>query len=123
MGMVTQALAKITGRPCFETYRRCLDKERLSALEYDYCDQEFMAQQGETIRYDGTRDISALTTDWAEHEPAFKLFLDGSRRTYKIVDMPIGSQVFPILAGQVGVGICKLDVRRLVPCESHGCFA
>ena len=44
MGSVTQALERITGRTCFETYRRCLDKERLSLLEYDYCDQVFMAQ-------------------------------------------------------------------------------
>lgn len=117
MDRVTQALAKITGRQCFETYRRCLDKERLSSLEYDYCDQEFMAQQGETIRYEGTRDISSIAADWAGHEPAFKLFLDGSRRTYKIVDMPIGSQVFPIVAGQVGVGVCKRDSRRVTPCE------
>lgn len=117
MGGVTQALEKITGRHCFETYRRCLDKERQSLLEYDYCDQEFMAQQGESIRYEGARDISSIAADWFGHDPAFKLFLDGSRRTYKIVDMPIGSQVFPIVAGQVGVGVCKREVRRVTPCE------
>ena len=117
MGGVTQAIERITGRPCFETYRRCLDKERLSLLEYDYCDQEFMAQQGETIRYEGARDIASIAAGWAGHDPAFKLFLDGSRRTYKIVDMPIGSQVFPIVAGQVGVGVCKRESRRIAPCE------
>ena len=118
MGRVTQALAKITGRPCFETYRRCLDKERLSLLEYDYCDQEFMAQQGETIRYEGARDVASIAAGWAGRDLASKLFLDGSRRTYKIVDMPIGSQVFPIVAGQVGVGVCKRESRRIAPCES-----
>ena len=119
MGGVTKALAKITGRPCFETYRRCLDKERLSLLEYDDCDQEFMAQQGETIRYEGARDVASIAAGWAGHDPAFKLFLDGSRRTYKIVDMPIGSQVFPIVAGQVGVGVCKRESRCIAPCESR----
>lgn len=82
-----------------------------------------MAQQGETIRYAGARDVSTIATDWQEHEPAFKLFLDGSRRTYKIVDMPIGSQVFPIVAGQVGVGVCKREARRVVFCKSRWCFA
>ena len=86
-------------------------------MEYDYCDQEFMAQQGETIRYDGARDIASIATSWLGHDPAFKLFLDGSRRTYKIVDMPIGSQVFPIVAGQVGVGVCKRESRCVTPCE------
>lgn len=121
MERVTQALARITGRPCFETYRRCLDKERLSLLEYDYCDQEFMAQQGETIRHAGARDVSSIAADWQGHDPAFKLFLDGLRRTYKIVDMPIGSQVFPVVAGQVGVGVCKREARRVVPCELYRC--
>lgn len=117
MGGVTKALEKITGRQCYETYRRCLDKERLSLLEYDYCDQEFMAQQGETVRYEGARDIADVASGWVGRDPAFKLFLDGSRRTYKIVDMPIGSQVFPIVAGQVGVGVCKRESRRVAPCE------
>lgn len=117
MGGVTKALEKITGRQCYETYRRCLDKERLSLLEYDYCDQEFMAQQGETVRYEGARDIADVAAGWVGRDPAFKLFLDGSRRTYKIVDMPIGSQVFPIVAGQVGVGVCKRESRRVAPCE------
>lgn len=122
MERVTQVLAKITGRPCFETYRRCLDRERQNLLEYDYCDQEFMAQQGETIRYEGARDVFSIATGWAGHEPAFKLFLDGSRRTYEIVDMPIGSQVFPIVVGQVGVGVCKRESRRVTHCEYRCCF-
>lgn len=117
MGGVTKALEKITGRQCYETYRRCLDKERLSLLEYDYCDQEFMAQQGETVRYEGARNIADVAAGWVGRDPAFKLFLDGSRRTYKIVDMPIGSQVFPIVAGQVGVGVCRRESRRVAPCE------
>lgn len=117
MGGVTKALEKITGRQCYETYRRCLDKERLSLLEYDYCDQEFMAQQGETVRYEGARNIADVSVGWIGRDPAFKLFLDGSRRTYKIVDMPIGSQVFPIVAGQVGVGVCRRESRRVAPCE------
>jgi hypothetical protein len=41
--------------------------------------------------------------------------MDGSRRTYKIADIPIGTQVFPIIAGQVGVGVCKRENRRLFP--------
>lgn len=117
MGGVTKALEKITGRQCYETYRRCLDTERLSLLEYDYCDQEFMAQQGETVRYEGARNIADVSVGWIGRDPAFKLFLDGSRRTYKIVDMPIGSQVFPIVAGQVGVGVCRRESRRVAPCE------
>jgi hypothetical protein len=74
-----------------------------------------MSEQGETIRYGKSRDISEIAAGWKEHEPTFRLFMDGSRRTYKIADIPIETQVFPIIAGQVGVGVCKRENRRLSP--------
>ena len=116
MGVVIPALERETGRKCFDTFRRCLDRERATLVEYDDLAREFMSEQGETIRYGGTRDISAIAKDWQEREPVFRLFLDGSRRTYKIADIPIGTQVFPIVAGQVGVGVCKRENRRLSKC-------
>jgi hypothetical protein len=93
MGAVISALEKETSISCFDTFRRCLDRERASVVEYD--------------------DIAR---DWQSRAPAFRLFLDGSRRTYKIADIPIGTQVFPIIAGQVGVGVCKRENRRLSKC-------
>ena len=117
MGKLTEALEKFTGRSCFETYRRCLDQERLSSLEYDDQERNFMARQGETARLDKARDVTSIAADWKGRDPAFKLFLDGSRRTFKILDMPIGSQVFPIVAGQVGVGVCRRLERRVLPCN------
>lgn len=117
MGTVIKALEQETGRQCFDTYRRCLDHERASIVEYDAFSHEFMSDQGETERFEGVRNIQELAMSWKEYEPAFCLFLDGSRRTYKIADMPIGAQVFPIIAGQVGVAVCKRENRMLHPCE------
>ena len=117
MGNVIAALEKETGRGCFDTFRRCLDRERSSLVEYDDLEREFMSEQGETQRYSGPRDISATAISWTNREPAFRLFLDGSRRTYKIADIPIGTQVFPIIAGQVGVGVCKREKRQISACE------
>ncbi len=117
MGSVIAHLESATGRICFDTFRRCLDRERASLVEFDDLERAFMSEQGETVRYGGPRDVSAIATIWQEREPAFRLFLDGSRRTYKIADIPIGSQVFPIIAGQVGVGVCKRENRRLSACD------
>ncbi len=117
MGRVITHLEIETGRKCFETFRRCLDREHTSIIEYDDLEREFMSDQGETVRYGTPRDVSALANIWINREPAFKLFLDGSRRTYKIADIPIGSQVFPIIAGQVGVGVCKRENRHLSACD------
>ncbi len=36
----------------------------------------------------------------------FKYFLDGSRKTYKVDDIAYDKRIYPIVAGQVGVGCC-----------------
>ena len=118
MGNVIAALEKETGRTCFDTFRRSLDRERASLIEHDDpLNREFMKEQGESCRYAGARNISLIARDWQTREPTFKLFLDGSRRTYKIADIPIGTQVFPVIAGQVGVGVCKRENRRIASCD------
>lgn len=115
-GVIAQ-LEKETGKKCLDTFRRSLDQERASLVDYDDLEREFMSSQGETNRYGSARDISAIARSWQGREPAFRLFLDGSRRTYKIADIPIGTQVFPIIAGQVGVGVCMREIRQVKACD------
>ncbi len=118
MGLVIAALERETGRECFDTFRRCLDHERASIIEYDdSLNRAFMDRQGETVRYGGARSVASLAKEWQDREPALRLFMDGSRRTYKIADIPIGAQVFPVIAGQVGVGVCKRENRCMAACE------
>ena len=117
MGSVIASLEKETGKTCFDSFRRSLDHERMSILSYDDSATQFMEAQGETERLSKPRDVSGRARDWQENEPAFTYFLDGSRRTYKIADIPIGTQVFPVIAGQVGVGVCKRENRTLSPCN------
>ncbi|MEI7899343.1 MAG: hypothetical protein WCK89_03765 [bacterium] len=75
MGSVITALEKETGRECFDTFRRCLDRERASLVEYDDLERAFMSEQGETVRYGGPRDVSVIAKSWQVREPAFRLFL------------------------------------------------
>ena len=72
MGTLISELENITGRKCFDTFRRCLDRERNELVEYDSFDHQFMREQGETERIDGPRDISERATDWLQREPAIK---------------------------------------------------
>lgn len=37
----------------------------------------------------------------------FKYFLDGSRRTYRVAEAEIDGKLVPVIAGQVGSGVCK----------------
>ncbi len=118
MGSVIETLKDQTGKECFGSFRRCLDFERTSLVEYDHFTHQFMQAQGETERFSDSRCIRDLALDWQQRpSPVFRLFMDGSRRTYKIADMQIGTQVFPILAGQVGVAVCKRDAGKMMPCQ------
>lgn len=44
--------------------------------------------------------------------PYFQYFLDGSRHTYKVDDIAIGNQIFPIVGGQIVVGCCYRKDRN-----------
>lgn len=114
---IINIVEQITEKKCFDTYRRCLDHERASLIEYDSFSHDFMKEQGETTKFKGPRNIKEIADEWKKTSPAFSLFMDGSRRTYKIADMPIGTQVFPVVAGQVGVAVCKREKGLVLPCR------
>ncbi|ADG81313.1 hypothetical protein [Thermincola potens] len=64
---------------------------------------EVFDQVFETDHKDG--DIISLTGNIPKS--LFKYFLDGSRKTYKIGDTTIDNKFVPVVAGQIGVAVCK----------------
>ena len=63
--------------------------------------------QGETVEHKTSINLKNEADKIAGQTPLIKYFLDGSRHVYKVDDMAYGNQVYPIIAGQVGVGCCK----------------
>lgn len=45
--------------------------------------------------------------------PLLKYFLDGSRHVFKVDDIAYNKQVFPVVAGQIGIGCCKREDKRM----------
>lgn len=95
--------------------RRQLDWERSAIVDYDYVepDREFAQKSGETDLFPDPRDLSQEARKWSDVESRFRFFLDGSRRTYRVADVPLGSKCLPILAGQVGVAVCERREKRM----------
>jgi hypothetical protein len=118
MGNIIRFLEDATVGKFFASYRRPLDVERSSIIEYDPFDHQFMAKPGETTRYQGPVSIQNEATTWLSRESPFVYFLDGSRRTYKIADIPISTQFFPLIAGQVGVGVCRRAGKNITSVEN-----
>ncbi len=46
-------------------------------------------------------------------ELLLKYFLDGSRHVFKVDDIAYNKQVFPVVAGQIGIGCCKCENKRM----------
>lgn len=58
--------------------------------------------QGKSVRIESTIKSSH-----------FKYFLDGSRKTYKIADAEIDNKFMPVVAGQIGAGVCERTNKKI----------
>ena len=93
---------------CYRTNKFSLDVTDNDILSYD----DKPASNKSASKFAET-DLSRVhTVKIAERllrisRPIFHFFLDGSRHVYKVDDMAIGKNIFPILAGQIIVGCCK----------------
>ena len=64
---------------------------------------------GENDRSKKPRDLSKMLARIDSSCSMFRYFLDGSRRVYKIDDVAFDKNIFPIMAGQVGIGCCRRE--------------
>lgn len=115
MSKVISLLENELQKPFLAGARRQLDWERSAIVDYDYVepDRAFAQKLGETDVFSEPRDLSQEARKWSDVESRFRFFLDGSRRTYRVADVPLDSKCLPILAGQVGVAACERREKRL----------
>ena len=108
MPKIMEIIAKETKGKSYQTYKYSFDSIGIPSIDYDN-DEKIIQwkNQGETIEYKTYIPLKEEADRISEQTPLLKYFLDGSRHVYKVDDMAYGNQVFPIIAGQVGVGCCK----------------
>jgi hypothetical protein len=98
----------------------CFESIEVSKIDYDDSHQKKwnIRESGETtiIRKSINLLENALELKRYNIPPLFKYFLDGSRRTYKVDDVAYNNKIYPIIAGQIGVGCCQ----RLKPDNFKG---
>jgi len=107
---VLQFIAEKANGKCYQSFRYCADREvRMPTLDYE--DQKFSLVKNSYGETDTGLKTTKNVTDMAEKikndTPLFHFFLDGSRRTYKVDDIEINRNVYPIIAGQIGVACCQ----------------
>lgn len=107
---VLQFIAEKANGKCYQSFRYCADSE-IWMPTLDYEDQKFTLiknSYGETdTGLRTTKSIEDMAKKIINSDPLFHFFLDGSRRTYKVDDIEINRNVYPIIAGQIGVACCQ----------------
>jgi len=119
---ITHIIEEETGGKSYKAHKYSLDNDR-SPLDYGESDDGTFVwkKRGETdppVKYKPLESLSKILA--ARDEQVLTYFLDGSRRVYKVDDMAYTlsggrKAIYPTIAGQVGVGICKRQSKRVSP--------
>lgn len=100
---------------CYKTRKLTLDDADYESITSENSDTDTIPMDTSgRIAEDDTRRVHTVRI--SRHlietmQPWFTYFLDGSRHTYKVDDISIGSKIYPVVAGQVIVGCCHRPDR------------
>ncbi len=117
---VLDYIASETNGKSYKTYKYCFDGVDVPRMDYDDHKQQFTWKaHGETEYHDAAISLKNYADRiLVAQPPLFRFFLDGSRKTYKVDDMAYTNKVFPIIAGQVGIGCCERVNSHMIPLKS-----
>lgn len=112
-----QIIANKTNGVSYNTYKYSFDSIEIPSIDYDNETDKIIKwkERAETIKYTRSIDLKPLTENIKGTVPIIKYFLDGSRHVYKVADIAYNKQVFPVVAGQIGVGCCSRKEKHMYP--------
>lgn len=104
---ILDIIASETNGKSYKTFKYCFDSVETSTIDYDDKKQITWKKYGETVPEKQNKDMREEVSMLGSEKPLFTYFLDGSRHTYKVDDIAYKNQVYPIVAGQVGISCCE----------------
>lgn len=115
MPKIMAIIEKETHGKSYHTYKYSYDSIGLPSIEYDDDPNKVMKwrDSAETVQYKQSIDLIPLSKQIAGSKPLIKYFLDGSRHVFKVDDIAYNNQVFPVVAGQIGIGCCKRESKQM----------
>ncbi|MGD9947552.1 MAG: hypothetical protein AB7U29_03620 [Desulfobulbus sp.] len=119
---VMNILAEVTGGKSYKAHKYAID--RADRPTVDYGNSEIIwKRRAETTPYRAYVDLSGLSKRLAlRGDQILSYFLDGSRRVFKVDDIAYAqsggrSVIYPVLAGQIGVGCCHRIDKQVFPAK------
>lgn len=115
MPKIMEIIAKETKGTSYNTYKYSFDSIGLPSVVYDDDSNKVMKWQdcAETVKHINSIDLESLAKRIVGAPPLIKYFLDSSRHVFKVDDIAYNKQVFPVVAGQIGVGCCKRVDKKM----------
>lgn len=125
MPKVMEIIAKETNGKSYNTEKYSFDSIGVPSFDYDDSPDRVMKWKdtAETEQHKKAIDLTSIVHDISGQPQLITFFLDGSRHVYKVDDISYNKKVYPVVAGQIGIGYChrtdkqmKLELfyRRLV---------
>ena len=116
---IMEILANVTGGKSYKAYKYGLDNAERPFIDYGE-DLIIWQKTAETEHIRQYVDLTKKSKQIAKvDDQLLTYFLDGSRRVFKVDDIAYQqsgrSVIYPVIAGQIGVGCCKRVDKRLRP--------
>lgn len=118
---IMNLLAKETGGKSYKAHKYGLDHAERPFIDYGEDGAIIWKKTAETTPHRTYVDLTKISKKLAQrNETILSFFLDGSRRVFKVDDIAYSqsggrSVIYPIIAGQVGVGCCRRIDKVLKP--------
>lgn len=113
LGDIIGIIEKETDGKSFKSHKYCHDTIDMSGIEYDDNDKIIWKNYGETEQHKNCINLKNRADALSNQKSIFTYFLDGSRHTYKVDDISYNKNVYPVLAGQIGIGCCRRIDKEL----------
>lgn len=115
MSSIMTRIAEETNGKSFKTFKYSFDSVDMPSFDYDDHTDITWERMGETVTHKRPIDLLMKARQIEGENPCFTCFLDGSRRAFKVDDISYRNQVYPVIAGQVGIGCCKRESKEMKP--------
>ncbi len=117
MPKIMEIIEKETKGKSYHTYKYSYDSIGVPSIEYDDDPNKIMKwkDSGESESPKKSIDLKPYADQLQAmgETSLFKYFLDGSRHVFKVDDIAYNKQVYPVVAGQIGIGCCKRVNKRM----------
>ncbi len=116
---IMDILADETGGRSYKAHKYGLDHDERPTIDYGE-DSIIWKETAETGHLRQYVDLSKKSKQVADSgDQLLTFFLDGSRRVFKVDDIAYKQSgrnvIYPVIAGQIGVGCCKRINKRMIP--------